>query len=238
MELSIRAWSAWLSDCSNSVENKQKIKSPDISWVPAGMRRRLSSFAKMALSVAHDADRETLSETIFATRHGDLTKTLQQLHNLVHEEPISPTQFALSVHNAVNGQYAIATGNVYASTTLSAGLGTFEMALVAAYARLSAKPQLSQVLIIFTDETVPEIYQGHGVEAERSAALALVVGRSDDEQSEYSVHFDTTTAMAAEASHSTIYGVLEFLQDKKTDLEYENAGYSWHWQRHQLEIAS
>ena len=238
MELSVRAWSAWLSDCSNPVENKQKIKSPDISWVPAGMRRRLSPFAKMALSVAHDAGRETLSETIFATRHGDLTKTLQQLHNLVHEEPISPTQFALSVHNAVSGQYAIATGNVYASTTLSAGLGTFEMALVAAYARLCAKPQLSQVLIIFTDETVPEIYQGHGVEAERSAALALLVGRSHDEQNEYSVRFKTTSAPAGGMLHTSIFRVLEFLQDNKTDLEYENAGYSWRWQRHKLEVAS
>lgn len=235
MELAIRAWSAWTLDSSTSVDMNDKRTLPDVSWVPANMRRRLSSFTKMALFAAYN--HESLSETIFATRHGDLAKTLQQLHNLVQDEPLSPTQFALSVHNAVSGQYAIATGNQCASTTLSAGINTFDMALLAAFARLTAQPQLSHVLLVVTDETVPEIYQGYGVDAEPSAALALRISLPSEEQSEHTVQFRAETTNSNAIMHSNLYQILGFLQENRTDLEYENAGYNWRWQRHQLEIS-
>lgn len=237
MELEIRAWSAWAPDCGDPVDTNEKTTLPDVSWVPANMRRRLSSFTKMALFAAQNAGKESPSETIFATRHGDLAKTLQQLHNLVQEEPLSPTQFALSVHNAVSGQYAIAAGNQCASTTLSAGINTFDMALIAAYARLTAESRLSHVLLVVTDETVPEIYQGHGVDAEPSAALALQVGLARQKRRGHSVQFQSTTTHNNEITHSNMHRVLKFLQENWTGLEYENAGYNWRWQRHQLEIS-
>lgn len=134
---------------------------PDLAWVPAMQRRRLSPFAKMALDVAHRSA-SPLSNlhlpVVYASRHGDLHRTAGIIDDLANNDPLSPTSFGLSVHNAVIGLYSILTGNTQPMTAISAGNGSLMMALLETYTQLFSGV-CEQVLFVYCDQYPPERYQ-------------------------------------------------------------------------------
>ncbi|WP_088332661.1 beta-ketoacyl synthase chain length factor [Lacimicrobium sp. SS2-24] len=148
---------------------------PNLDWVPAMQRRRLSALTKMALFTAAEAMQncESEVETVFATRHGDLHKTLTLLNCLTEEEALSPTTFSLSVHNAVSGLFSIFTGNKAASNTVSAGAHSFLMGLVEAVVR--ARLTRKRVLLVYMDQALPEIYKPFDDESLRDHSLAMLI---------------------------------------------------------------
>ena len=74
--------------------------------MPAMMRRRLNRVGRMACHVAYGSDNgQTADAIVFASRYGDTDKTLSLLGDLVKGEPLSPTGFGMSVHNAIAAQY-------------------------------------------------------------------------------------------------------------------------------------
>ncbi|WP_194756907.1 beta-ketoacyl synthase chain length factor [Aliidiomarina indica] len=234
MNLTVQGWSAWTPHWSHpSMHGEAMLGKPDVSWVPANARRRLSSFTKMAFFVAKHASSLEKHETIFASRHGDLSKTLVQLQNLTKHEPLSPTQFALSVHNAVAGQYCIVTENQKSSLTLSAGIQSFDAALLTAYARLHADGELKEVVVVFADERIPEIYEGKGVTTEQSVALGLRVARHEGfEQGDVTLRIERSSVISSDVQCvSNVHNVLHFLEKNQMEVSYAGAGYNWRWQR-------
>jgi 3-oxoacyl-(acyl-carrier-protein) synthase len=104
---------------------------PKPTLLPAGERRRTTALARLALAAAEEAmattaiDATTLT-SIFASSSGDMeifNRICQVL--LEADRPVSPTHFHNSVHNAPAGYWAIATGNMRNSVSLSAFDGTF-----------------------------------------------------------------------------------------------------------------
>ncbi len=161
-------------------ENRHPLKLPacssdfDLTWVPAMQRRRMSRFARMALHCAHQtASRiETPLSSVFATRHGDLHRTSVLIGNVAKREPLSPNAFSLSVHNAVAGLFTILSKNTLPTTTISAGPDTFAMALIEAYAKLQAGVT-DKMLLVHTDQALPEIYSRYQDEKQIDHALAM-----------------------------------------------------------------
>lgn len=234
MKMSVQAWSAWTPSWCYPATDEQKVAgSPDVSWVPANTRRRLSSFAKMTFYVSHQVSAGSCTETIFASRHGDLSKTLVQLEGLAENEPLSPTQFALSVHNAVSGQFSIATENTLPSTTISAGNNTLEAALIVAYSRLKANKGLKELTVILADEAPPLVYQKLGAESESSAAIALRLSLEETSRNgQLSINlkpFQDREQYLQQGSN--VQQVLSFLQSNHMELNYASSGYSWRWSR-------
>ena len=228
MELSIQAWAAWTPEWCYPVIAEATNNQPDVSWVLPGSRRRLSFFTKMAFYVAKEVAAAEPSEMIFATRHGDLCKTLKQLDNLVVKEPISPTQFALSVHNATAGQYGILSSNQRATTTISAGSETLEAALFAAYARLTSNPELENIIVVFVDETIPAIYQGPDSPAETSVALALRLAKPNS-SAPAMLSIEAEPGLQGISQRSRVHPVLEFFRKNKSSITYAINGYNLHW---------
>lgn len=133
-----------------------------LKQIPASTRRRLSSYAKvlitamLELSERHPQLQET--PVVLATRHGDLHRTEKLLRELVRGEVLSPTQFALSVNNAVLGQYSMAADNRQSMTTLSAGEQTYPLGWLEALSQLQSEAE--QVLLVYADEVPPAVYSG------------------------------------------------------------------------------
>ena len=50
--------------------------------------------------------------TVFASRHGDTTTTIELLECLAREKPVSANQFSHSVHNTQAGLFTIATAKL------------------------------------------------------------------------------------------------------------------------------
>jgi hypothetical protein len=127
---------------------------------------------------------DRLLPTIFASRHGELSRTVAMLHALAADEAPSPAAFSLSVHNSAAGIFSIARGDPAPSTALAAGEETLLWALLEATIRLAADP-LSPVLLVYADEPLPGEYQAFSKASEPAHALALLLQMGDGFQLEW-----------------------------------------------------
>lgn len=111
--------------------------------LPANERRRITSYIKLALYVADEANLpDSALPAVFASSNGDFFIT-DHICNTLTMDPkhISPTQFHNSVHNAPSGYWAIAAKSPAASTSISTGDCTFSSGLLEAVTQVLCQQQ-------------------------------------------------------------------------------------------------
>jgi hypothetical protein len=164
-ELPLAAWAEW--------PGEHGVELPKLDFVEPMLRRRLSVLAKMSLWAAHQCA-HGLSDVrmIYASQHGEIVRTTEMLDALVAGEPLSPTAFSMSVLNASIGLYSIITSNTAPATAIAAGEETLGYALLEAHGQLSSKPA-QPVLVIYADETVPDIWGTDDSASPHAIALLL-----------------------------------------------------------------
>src|SRR3546814_5162872 len=74
---------------------------------------------------------------VFISRHGETPRTFEILKDLAADQPLSPTQFSLSVHNAVIGLWSIMRGETSEMTALAATGDGLEHGVLEAVALLN-----------------------------------------------------------------------------------------------------
>ena len=124
---------------------------------------------------------------VFASRHGDVQRSFELLEQMARDEPMSPTHFGLSTHNAVIAQYSIArglTGNYLATAAGVVGGGAAIMTAVPeayyAYAGLHVSalaltlPAAVALMAIATPLT-SVLYERGAFGAQDTAATALAL---------------------------------------------------------------
>lgn len=147
-------WQQW-SQHPSIVDNGDA--APDVSFLPAMQRRRLSRLARMAFSVGWPlAEGHAQLPLVFASRHGETPRTFEILRDLAADQPLSPTQFSLSVHNAVIGLWSILRGETSEMTALAAAGDGLEHGVMEAAALLA--DGAPAVLLIVTEEQPPKAY--------------------------------------------------------------------------------
>lgn len=172
LTFSILDWKAW-----TPAQGTQ----PDVSVIPAMLRRRLSPIGRAALSVIMPlAQSYGAMPLVYVSRHGDLHRTLGLLEDLATGEPLSPTAFSLSVHNATAGLFSIQQGLTNNITAISGGAHELVPGLLESLGLCTA--QAPQVLCVFCDEPVPEVYQLQVDQPAQPYALALVLGTGQEWQ--------------------------------------------------------
>ncbi|MDV6316406.1 beta-ketoacyl synthase chain length factor [Idiomarina sp. HP20-50] len=155
-----------------------------LKQIPAATRRRLSLYSKVLVTaILQIGERQPqLKDTpvILATRHGDLHRTEKLLRELVRGEVLSPTQFALSVNNAVLGQYSMAADNRQAMTTLSAGEQTYPLGWLEAISQLQSEAK--QVLLVYADEVPPAVYSTQIQSPLKGFSQAILLDRENGQE--------------------------------------------------------
>ena len=130
-----------------------------IEHIPAMQRRRLSRLAKLALNSAMQTlATHNVDYIVWVSQYGDEAKTLNILADVLREQTPSPTQFSTSVHNAISGLYSILCQDATPATSLA---GSWNDGLIEAYAWLKTRPEARQVLLVYYDEALPEMYIEH-----------------------------------------------------------------------------
>ncbi|MFJ4065486.1 beta-ketoacyl synthase chain length factor [Pseudomonas sp. NPDC089996] len=147
---------------------------PDVSFLPAMQRRRLSHLARMAFAVGWPlAEGHEQLPLVFVSRHGETPRTFSILSELAMRQPLSPTQFSLSVHNAVIGLWSILRGSTSEMTALAAAGDGFEHGVLEAAALLAEGAPA--VLLIVTEELPPEAYSPWIEDVPFAYALGLLL---------------------------------------------------------------
>ncbi len=169
-------WQAWQQAPVPVADDGQQ---PDVSFLPALQRRRLSRLARMAFHVAWPlADAHGPLPMVFASRHGETPRTLAILGDLARDEPLSPTQFSLSVHNAIIGLWSIQRGDTSEMTALAAEGDGLEQALLEASTLLGEGSPA--VLLVIAEELPPELYAPFIDDVPFSYAVALLLTPGSD----------------------------------------------------------
>ena len=148
---------------------------PDVSFVPAMERRRLTGVERAALSVAKkaidavgDGPWTKSLPVVFASRWGEIGTTLKLMRQMHDEGEMSPAGFSNSVHNAAPGHLSLLLGDKAPYTAVAAGPDSYEMGLVEA----SAQP--GRVLFVYAEESTPEFYRPHFPDVRRARAEAIL----------------------------------------------------------------
>lgn len=116
------------------------------------VRRRLNTLGRMAADVAYQllgpqaGAAPGACPVVFASRYGDAERALALLAEAACGEPLSPTAFGLSVHNAIGATCSIARGDRNNHTALAAGPATPALGLLEAAALLTdGAPEVAMV---------------------------------------------------------------------------------------------
>ncbi len=199
---------------------------PDVSFLPAMQRRRLSRLARMAFSVGWPLA-EGLPDLplVFISRHGETPRTLDILSDLANDQPLSPTQFSLSVHNAVIGLWSILRNETAEMTALAAAGDGLEHGMLEAAALLNEGAPA--VLLVISEEQPPDAYAGWISDVPFPYALGLLLTPGDEWQLEL-------THGSVQPTHTQWPHALNLLRTLLTEqvaCQHAWKNRVWNWQR-------
>ncbi|CRI54951.1 beta-ketoacyl synthase chain length factor [Pseudomonas sp. CCOS 191] len=164
-------WQAWAHGAEHVGDADH---APDVAFLPALQRRRLGPMSRMAFAVGWPlAEGHDNLPLVFVSRHGETPRTFSLLGELANQQPLSPTQFSLSVHNAMIGLWSIMRGQTCEMTALAAAGDGFEHGIVEAAALLAEGAPA--VLLIVTEEQPPAAYAPWIDDVPFAYAMALLL---------------------------------------------------------------
>ena len=200
---------------------------PELPFVPAVVRRRLSHNSRLAIRAAHDClgDDQAIGSAVFCSRHGECKRTLGIFESMVKGESVSPIQFSQSVHNAAAGIFSIEHQLQVPVTSIAAGAASTEQGFIEAVGLVKAGA--GPVLWVVSDDHLAQPFDRFVQVPEFPFGLALLVGEVPGQptltlsRSEHRVQQGRATGtndLLAELTGQTCFGV-------------ENGnGWCWHYQ--------
>lgn len=238
VNFSISKWSAWAPGVSTPdawrtwaagdapLDGEESPKLPEF---PPLLARRASRADRIALRAALDccASSSEPVPTVFASRHGEVHRSLELLEALARGEGLSPTSFSLSVHNAAAGLFSIGRNDRSPSTSLAAGLDSLPMAVLEAAGLL--EEGAPRVLVVVYEEPLPAPFQPYVAEREPCAAVALLLEREAPRPF-------TLELVSGGADQNLEQGhLLPFLRflarEQERELSVRHGARGWRWRR-------
>ena len=220
------AWRDWLA----APVQLQGDAAPPLGEMPPMMRRRIDPLGRVALQSAYWAQGDQpitgIRPVVFASRWGEMARSVALLEQLAAGEPLSPTSFSLSVHNAISALYSIARKDTANYIAVSAGEHSVEAAFIEALGLLA--DGAGQVLIVYFDAPLPECYAAFRPAGQLQFSHAWAALLTGCEQSGFSLKTASTEVMPAPNLLPPGLGPLEFLLGSAPQWQHGN----WLWCRH------
>lgn len=215
-------WQQWSQGASIADDGEQ---APDVSFLPAMQRRRLSRLARMAFAVGWPlAEDQGELPLVFVSRHGETPRTFEILSDLANGEPLSPTQFSLSVHNAVIGLWSIMRGEHSEMSAIAAEGDGFEQGIVEAAGLLH--DGAPAVLLIIAEEQPPQAYSPWIDDVPFAYALGLLLTPGDD----WSLSLGSVRGGSGPGEPNAL-SWLRALLNEQTAIQHSLKDRTWNWQR-------
>lgn len=219
-------WLAWAHG-----QNATAVPAEPEKTLPPLLRRRVSPIGQQAFRAAAALHKRPDGRFVFCSRHGEFQRTLGLLRTIAENEPTSPADFSLSVHNALAGLLSIGWKNQRGHTAVAAGADSFGYGLLEAVTCLFAEPSRSVGLVYF-DEPLPGIYGELAEDDDAPLALALLLTAAAGGDGD--ITLATEPADSSEAPRSASGQALDFLRfflSGRPDATSPGAGVRWRWHR-------
>jgi hypothetical protein len=199
--------------------------------VPAMQRRRLSPLGRMVASVAFRCQGErTGLPLVFASRYGDADRSLALLSGFAAGEPMSPADFALSVHNAIGAMYSIVRADTSASSSIAAGAASAACGCVEAAALLA--DGAPEVMLVCYDAPLPGDWREFETEPAAPYAWAWLLAPAAGDASDITLEWDATQDDDDDAPLPFGLDAMRFALGGDASWQRSCGGRRWHWSRH------
>lgn len=236
----VREWAAWAPGLrrrddwlawARSPQLPSGDDSPELPGVPALQRRRLSRLGRAVLQVALQAQGSHSDlPMVFASRYGDVDRALAAIGELEDGEPLSPTVFAGSVHNAIGAMHSIIGGHRQNLVCVAAGAGNAAAGLVEAAGLLADGAE--EVLLACYDEPLPPPYETFADAPQALYAWAWRVAGADADGP--ALRLTRCEAAEDDEEDAALPGdlrVLHWLLGEQASLRQLDGASAWHWSR-------
>lgn len=141
--------------------------------------RRMTKMAKIAIDLAlQTVGDQAIDFLVYSSRHGELILSTDLINSILGGEIPSPIKFSQSTHNAIAGLFSLSHKAKAPMTAISAGENSLVMGLMAAAAHLKLN-QTHNVLFIFADAALPELYSKEEDSSENFAITSLMTSGED-----------------------------------------------------------
>ncbi len=149
---------------------------PELGGIRPMLRRRLGPLARTVFHVLNECTDVSNSEpVVFSSQMGEIQRTQGILDAIASDDPVSPTAFSLSVHNAISGLWSMIHDISAPMVALSPIDGSCTAALIESVGILQ-EGAYSSVNTVFYEEDYPSFYSPYltGPIAPYALALRLV----------------------------------------------------------------
>ena len=242
IDVTVSDWAAWAPglveraawrDWARAPWLPQGDDSPALTEIPAMQRRRIDRVGRMAIQAAWWCSQAEAQGVplVFASRHGDVQRSCDLLEQLARDEAMSPTQFGLSVHNAVAALYSIVRGEHGNYLALAAGGATAEAAVVEAAGLLD--DGAPEVLLVIYEAPMPAVHLEFMDEPDAAYAWSWRL-RRDGEGVALSLAWQDAAFDASEGRAGTMpaaLAALQFLLGAAPARVHCVDGVQWDWHR-------
>lgn len=213
-------WQAW-SEGRSPVAHEN---SPSPKSIPAMLRRRLSPLGKLALSCFEQLPENQASSAVFCSEHGEVERTVSLLSGIARGDDMSPSNFSVSVHNAIAGIYSIAHKYHGAINAICAGPNSLFTTLIEAYGLIQSGHE--QVACLIYDEPLPGIYQRSHCLGREALAIAILLSKAEPGTEAFGL-LGEPHAEKEEPAGFPGEQLIEFLLSPETPLSYRSNSHLW-----------
>lgn len=187
-------------------------------------RRRMSSLSKLAMQAALQISVEqSIDYIVFSSRHGELTRTVKLIEDIMSGEDASPMAFSQSVHNTAAGLFTINTDRPTPVTSIAAVESTAHQALIEASIYLQENPT-HRVLLVDFDEPLPAPYKDYEKQNYQGVAFAAILSAGDQYQLSWSKSRKKSDAVMPQT-----FSIIDYLLNKKEKAEITDNRLCWKW---------
>jgi hypothetical protein len=195
--------------------------------MPVLLRRRITPIGQAVLRAAWSLPGLERARFVFASRHGEFSRTLTMLEAMADDDDPAPADFSLSVHNALPGLLSISTRDRAGHTALAAGVDSFGFGLMEAGVCLLERPD-EPVMLAYYDEALPAGYPDtvpSGADATLALALMLVPSR----QAARHIVMAAIPAANPAPDESAAVVFLRFLRTEAAEASVNGERMNWRW---------
>lgn len=125
--------------------------------IPMMAARRMSPMSRLAVECGLNLLEKQPDGIVCISRHGELARTYNVLCNIANNIDVSPTDFAMAVHNTAAGLLTITGQSRLPVTSLAAGRDGFQQGLFEVLAMFAGGAK--RVLLIDFDDELPDFYR-------------------------------------------------------------------------------
>jgi hypothetical protein len=221
--LTTEAWQSW---SNNDQIWPEELTSVPVNLIKPMMRRRMSSLSKLALQAALQISTDqSIDYIIFSSRHGELTRTVKLIEDVMAGEDASPIAFSQSVHNTAAGLFTIGSNRAIPVTSLAAVESSLHHALIEASIYLQENPT-HQVLLVDFDEPLPVPYQQYESQNYQGYAFATLLSAGDQYQLSWSKN-----NVESEEKLPQSFALIDYLLNESKEKIITDQRLEWSWAR-------